>query len=84
MFPAELQPGAEPLTLTADYSPRIGTISIANVLIMSNDPDPQKNLIIVKISGETPCMTDDDCDASTMQVCGDENRCITPQMMMMP
>ena len=67
MFPSELAVGADPLTLTANYSPRTGTISIANILIMSNDPDPQKNLIIVKISGETPCMTDDDCDASTMR-----------------
>ena len=50
MFPAELAVGADPLTLTANYSPRTGTISIANILIMSNDPDPQKNLIIVKIS----------------------------------
>ncbi|MEE2787922.1 MAG: choice-of-anchor D domain-containing protein [Myxococcota bacterium] len=79
VFPAEMPANGEPIEVTVGYNPNTGTISSGNLLIMSNDPAMDKNLIIVRISGTAPCASDEDCAMG--QACGNDQRCFTPEMM---
>ena len=78
-FPAEIEPNGNGVQVAVEYSPNTGTVSAGNLLIMSNDPATDKNLIIVRISGTAPCTSDEECAMG--QMCGNDQRCFTPEMM---